>query len=126
MQDGSGEKTIEIDVRQELNNDVINFVVEVTDETQRTYNTTASCTVVTDPVKINFDEIRTDKVFRPGLPLHAVVKIFTLVIQFCIDVIVLVVISTVLALWLHERSKPSRLTNDKPSSTSVIYLENIL
>ncbi|XP_025115389.1 CD109 antigen-like isoform X1 [Pomacea canaliculata] len=73
MQDGSGEKTIEIDVRQELNNDVINFVVEVTDETQRTYNTTASCTVVTDPVKINFDEIRTDKVFRPGLPLHAVV-----------------------------------------------------
>ncbi|KAK7114959.1 CD109 antigen-like isoform X3 [Littorina saxatilis] len=79
--DPSGMKNVEIDLTKELTatpdyyDSNLEIKVEVTDETQRTYETTVSVRVVEKPVKIEFDQTRTETVFRPGMPIKAVVKI---------------------------------------------------
>ena len=52
----------------------ITIKVEVTDETQRTYETMVTVPMERNPVKVEFDKAQTDLVFRPGMPFRAVVS----------------------------------------------------
>ena len=67
-----------VDLTQALNqinsNSGIQIKVEVTDETQRTYDTMVTVRVEDQPVKVEFDKVRTDLVYRTGMPIQVVVR----------------------------------------------------
>ncbi|XP_070198324.1 CD109 antigen-like [Littorina saxatilis] len=73
--DSSGKKDIELSLEEEveLAADNITIKVEVTDETQRTYETTVKVHVRQQSSILEFDRSRTDLVYRVGLPFHAVI-----------------------------------------------------
>ena len=76
--DPSGKKNVAVDLTRALNqinsNSGIQIKVEVTDETQRTYDTMVTVRVEDQPVKVEFDKVRTDLVYRTGMPIQVVVR----------------------------------------------------
>ena len=76
--DPSGKKNVAVDLTRALNqmnsNSGIQIKVEVTDETQRTYDTMVTVRVENQPVKVEFDRVRTDLVYRTRMPIQVVVR----------------------------------------------------
>ncbi|XP_076470228.1 CD109 antigen-like isoform X3 [Babylonia areolata] len=80
MTDPSGKTEQEIDLADEVNaarlgNGNIDIEVEVTDNTKRMYSTKTAVAVKFQPVKIEFDEASSDKVFRPQTGAQLVIKV---------------------------------------------------
>ncbi|KAK7504615.1 hypothetical protein BaRGS_00004101, partial [Batillaria attramentaria] len=77
--DSSGMKSITLPLAAEMDRigrgGTISMKVEVTDETERTYETKASVRIESQPVKITIDESKSELVYRTGMGLHIVAKI---------------------------------------------------
>ena len=86
ISDSSGTKNMVVDLTKELAVDGVRSIsikVEVTDETQRTYETMATVKVESQPFKMEFDAARTHMVYRTGMDFQAVVCWMDYLLQPC-------------------------------------------